>query len=79
MDTTNRRDFLKSAAIGGTAVGVSLAAAGLIPQRIIAQSSSGFQRIVYRELGSTGYKVSEVGLGAMNTNNPDLIHAAIDS
>jgi len=57
--------------VGGTAVG-----AGLFPRRIRAQ---GFRRVVYRELGSTGFKASELGFGAMNTRDPELIQAAIDS
>jgi len=76
MSSTSRRSFLKS----GVLTGASLASAGLLqPRRIAAEQSSGFQRIKYRELGSTGYKVSELGFGAMNTRNPELLHAALDS
>lgn len=74
MSLPNRRNFMKSVAIGGTAVG-----AGLFPRRIFGQDSSGFRRIVYRQLGSTGFQVSEVGFGAMNTRDAELIHAAIDA
>ena len=79
MGTSNRRDFLKNAAIGGTAAGVGLAVAGFFPQRIYSEQSSEFKRLRYRELGSTGCKVTEIGLGAMNTRDSDLVHAAIDS
>jgi len=34
---------------------------------------------VYRKLGSTNIKVSELGFGAMNTRDPELITAAIDA
>jgi len=75
MSSTDRRSFLKK----GAALSASLTAAGLYPRRTFAQGSSKFRRIAYRQLGSTGYKVSEVGFGAMNTRDPELIHAAIDS
>ena len=75
MSSTDRRSFLKK----GAALSASLAAAGLYPRRTFAQGPSKFRRIAYRQLGSTGYKVSEVGFGAMNTRDPELIHAAIDA
>ncbi|MBA7568233.1 hypothetical protein ES708_09954 [subsurface metagenome] len=76
MGTTNRRDFLKNMALGGTAAGV---ASAFKPRRIYGESGPQFKRIVYRELGSTGVKVSEIGFGSMNTREGDLINAAIDS
>jgi len=72
---TNRRDFCKRI----TATGAGLAVSSLFPRRIFSESMSGFNRIVYRELGSTGFRVSEIGFGAMNTRNAELIHAAIDA
>ncbi len=68
---TQRRDFLKGMTVAGAAAG-----AGILPRRIQAQ---GFQRVVYRDLGETGFKASELGFGAMNTRDPELIQAAIDS
>ena len=77
MSSTNRRNFLKKS---GSTLGASLATAEwLKSRRIHADDSSGFKRIKYRMLGSTGFKVSEVGFGAMNTRDPELIHAAIDA
>jgi len=78
MERTNRRDFLKNVAAGGALMG-----SGLIPwscsnRRIVKKSPSG-NDVVYRKLGSTGFDVSEVGFGAMNTRNTELIHAAIDA
>lgn len=78
METSNRRDFLKNAAIGSAAASVGFST-GLFPRRIYSEESSGFNRIFYRDLGSTGFKVSEIGFGAMNTRDADLIRAAIDS
>ncbi len=67
----NRRSFLK-----GSAAGAVMTAAGLFPRIVFADSASGIR---YRELGKTGDKVSEIGFGAMNTRDPELIHAAIDA
>ncbi len=78
MRHTNRRDFLKQAAAGGAAAGTGMAALGSAPRRIVAETGP-FHRVVYREFGSTGCKVSELGFGTMNTRDTDLIHAAIDS
>ncbi|MFC1693935.1 aldo/keto reductase [Candidatus Latescibacterota bacterium] len=78
MGTSNRRDFLKNVAIGGTAAGVGLTAAGFFPRRIYSEETSEFTRIVYRQLGSSGDKVTEIGFGAMNMRDPELVHAAID-
>lgn len=75
MGATNRRAFLKNGAVAG----LSLASMGLSPRRIFAEEPSGFHRMVYRELGSTGFKTTEIGLGCMNMRDPELVHAAIDS
>ncbi|GAF99403.1 unnamed protein product, partial [marine sediment metagenome] len=53
--------------------------AEFFPRRIYSEETSEFNRIVYRDLGSTGYKVTEVGFGVMNTRDADLIIAAIDA
>ena len=79
MNSTNRREFLKNVACGSASVAVGLAGANLFPRRIFAQESSGFTRIVYRKLGSTGFMVSEIGFGCMNMRDAELVHAAIDS
>ncbi|MFC1692946.1 aldo/keto reductase [Candidatus Latescibacterota bacterium] len=79
MGITNRREFLHKAAVGGASVGASIAVSGLFPRRIFAQGSSAFHRIVYRELGSTGFKTTEIGMGCMNMRDSELVHAAIDS
>ena len=75
MEISNRRIFIKQ----GTAAGLGLAAAGISQRRILGEESPGFNRIVYRMLGSTGYKVSEIGFGAMNMRDAALVHAVIDS
>ena len=78
MERSNRREFLTRAAMSGAVAGAALATAGLFPRRIEGQGKD-FRRIYYRGLGSTGYKASEVGFGAMNMRDAELIHAAIDS
>lgn len=75
MENTNRRNFLKNSAT----VGVGIAAAGLSPRRIFSQESSGFRRLAYRNLGSTGFVTTEVGFGCMNMRDPELVTAAYDA
>jgi len=75
METSNRRDFLRNSA----AAGIGIAATGLSSRRVFSEEQSEFNRITYRDLGSTGFKVSEIGFGAMNMRNPELVHAAIDA
>ena len=79
MKTSNRRDFLKNVAITGTTAGLSLTTDEFFPRRIYSEETSEFNRITYRDLGSTGYKVTEIGFGAMNTRDAELITAAIDA
>jgi predicted aldo/keto reductase-like oxidoreductase len=52
---------------------------GLSPRRIFGDAPGSFGRIVYRQLGSTGFLASEIGFGAMNMRDPELVHAAIDA
>ena len=70
MAVIDRRSFMKAGAV---------AAAGLtLPRRVTAQSG-GSHELAYRTLGSTGYQVTELGFGAMNTRDSELIRAAVDS
>ncbi len=78
MTTTNRRIFMKNGAVAG--IGLASACGSTDSNnntQPVQTSTSGDIR--YRTLGSTGYKVSEIGFGAMNTRDAELIHAAIDS
>ncbi|MFC1607706.1 aldo/keto reductase [Candidatus Latescibacterota bacterium] len=74
MAPSNRRDFLRY----GVAAAAGTTFSRLTPRRTFAESPSTFKRIAFRELGSTGCKVSEVGFGAMNMRDPELLQAAID-
>lgn len=78
MGKTNRRDFIKK----GTAVaglGFTASCSNTKNTANTAKKTVSGNTIRYRTLGSTGYKVSEIGFGAMNTRNAELIHAAIDA
>lgn len=75
MGTSNRRNFIRNS----TVAGIGIAAAGFSPRRIFSQEKEGSTKLVYRELGSTGFKTTEIGFGAMNMRDADLVRAAIDS
>ncbi|MFC1552594.1 aldo/keto reductase [Candidatus Latescibacterota bacterium] len=72
MKSISRRSFIQT----GVAAGTAVTASGISPKRIAAAESVDVR---YRELGSTGCNVSEIGFGAMNMRDPELVHAAIDS
>ncbi len=74
MTLSNRRGFLKKGAVAGLC-SASVSGTSTI---VSAQNTQKEYTIKYRDLGSTGYKVSEIGFGAMNTRDAELIHAAID-
>ncbi|MBT4482610.1 MAG: twin-arginine translocation signal domain-containing protein [Candidatus Latescibacteria bacterium] len=73
MDTPSRRKFIKNAAIGGVAAGMGLTTSGFSPGK-----ASGYNRTFYRDLGSTGFKASEIGFGVLHITDTALIHAALD-
>src|ERR1700733_14705803 len=78
-----RRDFLKSATAASVAAATGATAQTMTHAKPIKQSQS--PDMIYRELGTTGEKVSAIGLGGYHIGkqpNPDdsikLIHTAID-
>ena len=74
MESSNRRDFL----IRSTAAGIGFSVNGLFSRKTYAEETSDLKKIVYRDLGSTGQKVSVISFGAMNMRDPELVHAVID-
>jgi uncharacterized protein len=75
MSDTKRRTFLKKAVLGAAAIGIS----GFIPERSFGAAPDGSTKLAFRSLGSTGLKVTEIGFGAMNMRDPELVRKAIDS
>ncbi|MFC1650805.1 aldo/keto reductase [Candidatus Latescibacterota bacterium] len=76
MGTTNRRGFIK---MGSAVAGFGLTAAcSSVKKESMGSIITTDNSIKYRKLGSTGFEVSEVGFGAMNMRDPELVHAAID-
>jgi uncharacterized protein len=73
MKKISRRSFIQT----GVAAGTATTASGITPKHVAAAAEKADIR--YRELGSTGCKVSEIGFGAMNMRDAELVHAAIDS
>jgi len=73
-----RRDFMKStlAGFGGLF---------FLPSNAKGQESKVIElkgkerKFVYRTLGKTGIKLPVINMGVMNTNNPNLVRAALDS
>jgi predicted aldo/keto reductase-like oxidoreductase len=71
-----RRDFMKSSVAGlgsffllpGTTDGLGLRA---------QESKSGEKKIVYRTLGKTDIKLPPINMGVMNSDNPNLVRAAL--
>ncbi len=71
---TTRREFIRNTAMGSAA----LAAVGLSPRRIAGQEQR-FRRLMFRQLGITGWKTTEIGFGCMNNRDADLFRAGLDS
>jgi predicted aldo/keto reductase-like oxidoreductase len=73
-----RRDFLKSSGAGlGSFAFLSSNETRSYAQKEEKQKGSG--KIVYRDLGKTGIKLPVITMGVMNSDNPNLIRAALDS
>lgn len=70
----NRRVFMRHVAVAG-----AMAGSGLLPRGVFAEEEKQGARVAYRTLGSTGRKVTEIGFGAMNMRDPELVQAAFDA
>jgi predicted aldo/keto reductase-like oxidoreductase len=73
-----RRDFMKSSLAGFG--GLFFLSSKDIKQEVRVVEPKGKERkFVYRTLGKTGLKLPVINMGVMNTNNPNLVRAALDS
>jgi hypothetical protein len=78
MSEISRRDFLKSSATGlGSFVFLS-ANEPKSEERKEGQKTTP-RKFAYRTLGKTGIKLPVITMGVMNSDNPNLIRAALDS
>ncbi len=60
--------------------GTAVAGAGFAAACSSSNNMMSADRTVrYRDLGTTGFKTSEIGFGCMNMRNAELLHTAIDS
>jgi len=76
--TIGRRQFMKStlAGFGGFTL---LAAVDRKPEEMSGGVRGKGRKPVYRTLGRTGLKLPVINMGVMNSDNPNLIRAALDS
>jgi aryl-alcohol dehydrogenase-like predicted oxidoreductase len=71
----SRRNFIRSSV--SAAAGLGLLRGGKLAAQQTEQASA--PRIKeYRTLGRTGFRVSDIGFGAGNLSNPDVLKAALD-
>ena len=72
----NRRNFLRNSLLTVTGAGL---ASGSLPRSWLAQDSPlDDEKIIYRTLGKTGVRLPVVSMGTGNTDNPNLVRAAMD-
>jgi hypothetical protein len=72
-----RRDFLKSSLAGvGGFVYLANEKQAL---KMVADKKEDEKRLAYRVLGKTGIKLPVITMGVMNTDNPNLVRAALDA
>ena len=74
MKNSNRRTFIKQGLTAGFAIG-----SGGVVTRKTYSAQENFRRVVYRDLGSTGFRASEIGFGVLHITDTAIIHAAIDA
>ncbi len=78
MEELNRRDFLKSSATSlGSFIFLSSNHTRQAEQK--GEMRKDQRKLPYRTLGKTGLKLPVITMGVMNSDNPNLIQAALDS
>jgi len=73
-----RRDFLKSS-VAGLGGFIYLGSQENQPFKLVEDKREDEKRMVYRVLGKTGIKVPVITMGVMNTDNPNLVKAALNA
>lgn len=69
-----RREFIKAAAAGLGGLTILKSSSGIAT----AKKREG-GKIIYRTLGNTGIRLPVINMGVMNSDNPNLLRAALDS
>jgi len=72
-----RRDFLKST-VGGVGSFFFLSANEKKPGETIEEKKPAGKKFLSRTLGKTGFKLPAVNMGVMNSDNPNLVRAALN-
>ena len=72
-----RRDFMKSTVAGFG--GFFFLASNEIRPEETTKKPPKEQKIIYRTLGKTGIKLPAINMGVMNSSNPNLVRAALNS
>jgi predicted aldo/keto reductase-like oxidoreductase len=78
MGKMNRRDFLRSS-VAGLGSFFVLPAAEQRAEGQKGDKGKGPRKFAYRTLGKTGIKLPVITMGVMNSDNPNLIRAALDA
>lgn len=73
-----RRDFMKSSLAGFGGL-FFLPPVDMKQEVKIVEAKGKERKLVYRTLGKTGLKLPVINMGVMNSDNPNLIRAALDS
>ena len=73
----DRRDFMKSTAAGFGGL-FFLSATEKKPEETMNNAQKE-QKFIYRALGKTGIKLPAINMGVMNSSNPNLVRAALNS
>jgi len=74
--TIDRRDFLKSGAAGLGSF-FFLSANEKKPGETAEEKEGGGKKFLFRTLGKTGFRLPAINMGVMNSDNPNLVRAAL--
>ena len=77
MDTISRRKLLKASIAAGSCLTLAGFPSGAGSQG--TSQTAGTPGFRYRPLGSTGWNACEIGFGAMNMRDPELVRAAFEA